>query len=84
MLSDTFDTIDKYDNQGEKSKAQDDKEEGGPGGRLQDSIHRLKPKDQSLNEMYDPPGNLCSCSLWRIFFHEMNIILLMQNVNFYL
>ena len=62
MLSDTFDTIDKYENQGEKSKAQDDKEEGGPGGRLQDSIHRLKPKDQSLNEMYDPPGNVCSCN----------------------
>ena len=58
MLSDTFDTIDKYENQGEKSKAQDDKEEGGPDGRLQDSIHRLKPKDQSLNEMYDPPGKV--------------------------
>ena len=58
MLSDTFDTIDKYENQGEKSKIQDEKEEGGSGGRLQDSIHRLKPKDQSLNEMYDPPGKV--------------------------
>ena len=24
--------------------------------RLQDSINRLPPKSQSLNEMYDPPG----------------------------
>ena len=69
MLSDTFDTIDKYDNQGEKSKAQDENEEGGSGGRLQDSIHRLKPKNQSLNEMYDPPGKIIICSCSRFFFH---------------
>ena len=55
MSSDTFDTIDKYVDQGEKNKAHDEKEKGGS-DRLQDSIHRLKPKDQSLNEMYDPPG----------------------------
>ena len=29
---------------------------GGGANRLQESINRLKPKDQSLNEMYDPPG----------------------------
>ena len=57
MSSDTFDTIDKYVDQGEKKKAHDENEKGGS-DRLQDSIHRLKPKDQSLNEMYDPPGRV--------------------------
>ena len=29
---------------------------GGGANRLQESINRLTPKNQSLNEMYDPPG----------------------------
>ena len=29
---------------------------GGGANRLKESINRLTPKDQSLNEMYDPPG----------------------------
>lgn len=68
MSSDTFDTIDKYVDQGEKNKAHDEKEKGGS-DRLQDSIHRLKPKDQSLNEMYDPPANFLEIDVCKPFTH---------------
>ena len=83
MSSDTFDTIDKYVDQGEKNKAHDEKEKGGS-DRLQDSIHRLKPKDQSLNEMYDPPGrDIFSDAVYeKICFMELFFNFIMQVCKF--
>ena len=42
--------------QGEKRPVREKNGAAGP-SRLQESINRLPAKDQSLNEMYDPPGS---------------------------
>jgi len=42
---------------------------GGGANRLQESINRLTPKNQSLNEMYDPPANFLEIDVCKPFTH---------------
>lgn len=54
--------------QGEKRPVREKNGAAGP-SRLQESINRLPAKDQSLNEMYDPPANFLEIDVCKPFTH---------------